>query len=76
MDNYLKIAQIWRSHQPSDRTAGVVLIWQNKVYGWKDSLRDASHERPGVIAVDADDHIFIAEGGDEQNGAKQWVVVS
>mgnify|MGYP001616184007 CR=1 FL=1 len=49
MDNYLKIAQIWRSHQPSDRTAGVVLIWQNKVYGWKDSLRDASHERPGVI---------------------------
>ena len=40
----------------------------------KNSLRDASHERPGVYAIDEAGHVFIAEGGDEYNGAKCWVV--
>ena len=62
----------WRNaHQ--DHRGGVVLIWQGAVYGWKDSLRDASHESPGVFAVNEAGHIFIAEGGDEYNGAKCWV---
>ena len=54
---------------------GVVLVWDGAVYGWKNSLRDAVHERPGVYAVDEAGHVFIAEGGDYYNGAKCWVVV-
>ena len=54
---------------------GVVLIWEGAVYGWKNILRDASHERPGAYAVDEDGHIFIAEGGNDCDGAKAWVAV-
>lgn len=58
-----------------ERVSGVVLVWQGSVYGWKNSLRDAGHERPGVYAVDEAGHVFIAEGGDDYNGAKCWVAV-
>ncbi|MEX5498360.1 hypothetical protein [Pseudomonas syringae] len=64
-------ANKWRSIN-QDHRGGIVLIWQGAVYGWKDSLRDASHERPGVFAVDETGHIFIAEGGDQHDGAKGW----
>ncbi|RVU52992.1 hypothetical protein EOL67_04090 [Pseudomonas syringae pv. syringae] len=65
-------ANRWRKIN-QDHRGGIVMIWQGTVYGWKDSLRDASHERPGVFAVDENGHIFIAEGGDDYNGAKGWV---
>ncbi len=64
----------WRKAN-HDRPGGVVLIWQGAVYGWKNCLRDAVHERPGAYAVDEAGHVFIAEGGDDHNGAKCWVVV-
>lgn len=54
--------------------SGVVLIWDGKVYCWKNILRDPQHERPGVIAVDTEENVFIAEGGNEYDGAKCWVV--
>lgn len=62
----------WRA-ESQEHLGGVVLIWEGAVYGWKDKLRDAGHERPGAYAVDEAGHIFIAEGGDEYNGAKCWV---
>ena len=64
----------WR-HGNQERYGGVVLVWQGEVYGWKNRLRDAVHERPGAYAIDESGHVFIAEGGDDQNGAKCWVVV-
>lgn len=67
-------ASHWRATN-KQHLGGMVLLWEGKVYGWKDCLRNASHERPGVYAVDEEGHIFIAEGGDEYNGAKCWVVV-
>jgi hypothetical protein len=42
---------------------------------WKNCLRDAVLERPGAYAIDESGHVFIADGGDDQNGAKCWVVV-
>lgn len=68
------VAAQWRSRN-QERSGGVVLIWQGAVYGWKNCLRDAIHERPGAHAVDDAGHVFIAEGGDDDNGAKRWVVV-
>ena len=58
-----------------ERRGGVVLVWQGEVYGWKNCLRDAVHERPGAYAVDGAGHAFITEGGDDQNGSKCWVVI-
>lgn len=67
-------ASRWREgHQ--EHAGGVVLIWKGQVYGWKDSLRDASQERPGAYAVDEAGHVFIAEGGDDDIGAKCWASV-
>lgn len=65
-------ASKWRKIN-QDHRGGIVMIWQGTVYGWKDSLRDASQERPGVFAVDETGHIFIAEGSDDYYGAKGWV---
>jgi hypothetical protein len=62
----------WRAGNQEHR-GGVVLVWQGSVYGWKNSLRDAGHERPGVYAVDEAGQVFIAEGSDDDNGAKYWV---
>lgn len=68
-------AAAWRSEHPQ-YSSGVVLIWQGEVYGWKNSLREAGHERPGVYAVDEDGCVFIAEGGNDREGAKCWVAVT
>ena len=52
-----------------------MLIWEGQVYGWKDKLREACHERPNAIAVDADGHVYKADGGNDNQGAAMWVVV-
>lgn len=68
-------ATAWRSRWPG-HDAGVVLVWNGTGYGWKNSLRDASHERPGALAVDTDGNVYRAEGGNDQDGAQAWVVVT
>lgn len=70
----LAAADQWRTSNP-ERRGGVVLIWQGQVYGWKNCLRNAGHEQPGAYAVDEAGHVFVAEGGDDYNGAKAWVAV-
>ena len=72
--NYINIAKEWRKSKPQNST-GVVLIWDDEVYGWKNCLRDANHERPGAIAVDVKEHIFVAQGGNDCDGAKCWVAL-
>lgn len=68
-----KEAAKWRESN-SEHQGGVVLIWNSVAYGWKDRLRDPQTEMPGSYAVDGDGHVFIAEGGDDYNGAKVWSV--
>mgnify|MGYP003666055013 FL=1 len=65
-------AKEWRYKYP-EQDGGVVLVWQGQGYGWKDRLRDACHEQPGAYAVDAEGYVYVAEGGDDYNGAKCWV---
>ena len=69
-----QLARQWRKENPKYQ-AGVVLIWEGAVYGWKNSIRDAVHERPGAIGVDEKENIYLAEGGNDYDGAKGWVVV-
>lgn len=74
-ENY-RLVELAREYREKNRKpTGVVLVWSGSVYGWKDKLRDARHERPGAIAVDPDGHVYQAQGGDEYNGAKHWVAV-
>ncbi|HAU9357964.1 TPA: antirestriction protein ArdR [Escherichia coli] len=68
------MAKVWRQHNPEHADSGVILIWDGKVYCWKNILRAPQHERPRVIAVDTEENVFIAESGNEYDGAKCWVV--
>ena len=74
--SYVDIAQRWRTQNVEHAHSGIVMILDGQVYGWKNCLRDAQHERPGVIAVDVDENVFIAEGGNDYDGAKCWVAHS
>lgn len=55
------------------KNSGVVLLFDEKVYGWKNTLRDAHCEQPGSIAVDLDGNCYEAQAGDAYHGAKGWV---
>ncbi|MBW1246701.1 antirestriction protein ArdR [Pseudomonas tolaasii] len=70
-----KIASEWRQNN-QEHTGGIVCIWERSAYCWKNELRDPNHERPGVYAVLEDGQVFIAEGGNYQNGAEQWAEVA
>lgn len=74
MDNkqsILDAANQWRIDNPGHDN-GVVLIWNNQAYGWKNALRDPQHERPGALAVTVDGQIYKAEGGNDYDGAAFW----
>lgn len=64
----------WRVNN-HEHCAGVVLVWEGDVYGWKNELRDPESERPGSYAVDKAGLVFKAVGGDDYNGANAWVAV-
>lgn len=69
------IAAQWRQAN-QEYLGGVVLLWQGAVYGWKNELRDPQHEQPGAVAVDQTGCVFVAEGGNEYDGAKCGTVAN
>lgn len=73
MSKILSAAIKWREEHP-EHVSGVVLVWNNEAYGWKDKLRNPEHEQPGAYAVDDENRVFIATGGNDYDGAKCWVV--
>ena len=75
INNLVELASCYRDNSTKQhiKHTGVVLIFNNQVYGWKNSLRDAHCEQPGSIAVDLNDNCYEAQGGDDYNGAKAWV---
>lgn len=54
-------------------TSGIVLVWLGEVVGWCNQLRDPQHNKPGMFAVDSDGNAWIAAGGNDQAGAREWV---
>lgn len=70
----IEIAKHWRTQNTEHANSGVVLIFDGVAYGWKDSLRDPQHERPGAIAVDIFCNEYIATGGNDYDGAKEWIL--
>ena len=77
--NYQEIANRWRQENawecPYVLDSGIVLIWEGEAYAWRNKIRDASTERTGVIAVDLEGILYQAEGGNDEDGAKAWVVL-
>ena len=48
------------------------LIRNDQNHDCKNSLRGAHYEHPGVIAINFDNHIFIADGDNEYDREKCW----
>jgi hypothetical protein len=71
MNTLLQIANEYRNENPH-RKGGVVLIFENKVYGWKNELRNPEDERPNSYAVDIFDNVYIASGGNDYDGSNFW----
>lgn len=69
----VKTASKWREENPGHQ-GGIVLIWEESVYGWKNELRNPESEQPGALAIDSDGQIYVAEGGNDYDGATSWVV--
>lgn len=74
MKKIIDAAAQYRRDNPQ-RKGGIVLVWNDAAYGWKDTLRDPQHERPDVYAVDADGNIWQTVGGNSYDGAKKWEAI-
>jgi len=72
IDSIRELATAYRYEQKL--TGGVVLVFEDEVYGWKNALRDPGHEQPGSLAIDNEGWVFIAEGGSEYEGAFVWAL--
>lgn len=77
MDEYeqaVAVAEKWRRSQDDERrrNTGVVRVWAGQVYGWAGELGRASTERPGALAVGARGSVWVAVGGNAENGAQSW----
>lgn len=66
------VANAWRMGNPEHMLDGVVLVYEGRVYGWKNELRDPHQDCPGALAVDVRGRIWQAIGGNDYDGAREW----
>lgn len=52
---------------------GIVLFFGGEICGWKNELRDPQSELPETLAVDSNNKIFKAVGGNDYHGAQTWI---
>lgn len=66
-------AEAYRRNHPTPLVGGVVVFYDGKICGWMNRLRDPESWRPGCIAADSNGDHWIARGGNEYDGAEEWV---
>jgi hypothetical protein len=62
----------WRTNNIERVAGGVIVVCDDEIQGWVNELRDPEHWRPGCIAINENGELYLATGGDDQNGAKSW----
>ena len=65
-------ANQWRKENGYTQKGGVIVLFNGKVQGWVNELRDPQSWQPGCIAVDESGRKWLAAGGDSYTGAKIW----
>lgn len=53
--------------------AGAIVMHGAAFSGWMNCLRDPGHWVPGCVAVLPDGSAYVARGGNDYDGAQQWV---
>ena len=72
MNSAQKLAEDWRRQNPH-RKGGVVVIFEDTVQGWCNELRNPEHWRSGCIAVNEEGEMWLTIGGNDQDGAEEWL---
>lgn len=67
------VANEWRRSRGQNRGFVVVCRGGHEVAGWMDELRPPVSWIPGCWAVDIDNNLWIARGGNDYEGARDWV---
>lgn len=52
---------------------GLVVIYDGQATGWIHKLERPEGWAPGCIAIDEDGNRWVSDGGNDQDGATQWV---
>ena len=69
----LQTAQEWRACRGYTGRGGVVVVFDGIAQGWVNELRNPEAWRPGCVAVDEIGSSWLAIGGNDQDGASNWM---
>ena len=70
--NHKKLADQYRQNERPDLQGGVVVIFDNKVAGWMNELRDPQSWESGCIAINEADQTWVSVGDNAYDGAERW----
>lgn len=76
MSELLEKARDWCIKWNCPADSGVVIFHNDEIQGWCIDLLNPEAWTPGCIAMDFDGNVFIATGGDDYNGAEEWLSVN
>lgn len=69
----IETASTWREQNGYKDRGGVVVLFQGRVQGWVNVLRNPEHWQPGCVAIDEEGRSWTALAGDDRNGALMWL---
>ena len=70
MNNIIELVNEYRKRNKN--FCGVIIVFGSEIQDWINELGDPQHWAPGCIAVDNDNNIYKAVGGDIYDGAERW----
>ena len=53
---------------------GVVIFYFGELQGWMNELRDPQRWQPGCVAITPDELVYVSVGGNDYDGAREWVL--
>lgn len=68
----IDLATNWRELKGYTGKGGVVILYFDVPTAWCEVLPEARGWAPGCVAVDEEGRTWIASGGNENDGAREW----
>jgi hypothetical protein len=68
-----EITQAWREANGYQGKGGVCIVYDDVCTAWIEELPPANHWVPGSLALDEEGRAWRATGGNESDGAAEWV---
>lgn len=75
MKTNAQIATAFRAQKKCPKE-GFVIIYNNQAVSWMSTLHDPARQSPGCIAINNAGEQWIATGGDDYHGAREWNIIT